>query len=55
MFTKRHGLRDLTYHNRLSVLVLERLELRRLRAHLATCYEIINGLLVFRFIHFYIC
>ena len=35
----------MTYNNRLKLLGLDRLELRRLRAELVTCYKIINGLL----------
>jgi len=35
----------MTYNNRLKLLGLDRLELRRLRADLVTCYRIINGLL----------
>ena len=34
----------MTYNNRLKLLGLDRLKLRRLRADLVTCYKIINGL-----------
>ena len=45
-FTKRLvGFHHMTYTNRLKLLGLDRLELRRLRADLVTCYKIINGLL----------
>ena len=35
----------MTYDNRLKLLGLDRLELRRLYADLVACYKIINGLL----------
>jgi len=45
-FTKRLvGFRHMTYNNRLKLLGLDRPELRRLRADLVICYNIINGLL----------
>jgi len=43
----------LSYNERLSVLGLERLELRRIRADLIMCYKIVNGL-VHSFIHSFI-
>ena len=46
-FTKRLvGFRHMTYDNRLKLLGLDRLELRRLRADLVTCYKIFNGLIL---------
>ena len=39
-----------SYNNRLKLLGLDRLELRRLRADLVTCYKIINGLLDIPFV-----
>ena len=45
-FTKRlKGLRDVDYHNRLSGLDLDRLELHRLRADLTLTYKILFGLI----------
>jgi len=44
-FTKRlSGLRSLPYNERLSLLSIDRLELRRIRADLVMCYKIIYGL-----------
>lgn len=43
-FTKRlSGMRSLSYEGRLKALGLERLELRRLRIDLITCYNVIHG------------
>lgn len=53
-FTKRLvGFRHMSYNNRLKLLGLDRLELRRLRADLVTCYKIINGLLDIPFDSFF--
>jgi len=53
-FTKRLvGFRHMTYDNRLKLLGLDRLELRRLRADLVTCYKIFNGLLDIPFDSFF--
>lgn len=44
-FTKRlSGMRSLSYNGRLSVLGLERLELRRIRADLTMCFKIVHRL-----------
>ena len=44
-FTKRlNGLAFVSYEDRLQLLNSERLEIRRLRTDLTTCYKIINGL-----------
>lgn len=53
-FTKRLlGMRNLSYEDRLKVLGLERLELRRLHADLITCYKIIHGLISIPFESFF--
>jgi len=44
IFTKRlNGLSSLAYNNRLTVLGLERLEMRRLKADLLTCFKIVHN------------
>ena len=43
----------MSYNNRLKLLGLDRLELRRLRADLVTCYKIINGFLDIPFDSFF--
>ena len=43
-FTKRPGMKSLTYHQRLTKLDLESLELRRIRADLIFAYKLIFGL-----------
>ena len=49
-FSKRlHGLRTYTYKNRLKLLNLFSLELRRLRNDLARCYKIVFSLTVLKF------
>jgi len=49
-FTKRlRGMSSMTYDDRLKLLGLERLELRRLHTDLITCYKIINNLVAVQF------
>ena len=44
IFTKRlNGLSSLAYNNRLTVLGLERLEMRRLKVDLLTCFKIVHN------------
>ena len=53
-FTKRlSGLRSLPYNECLSLVGLERLELRRIRADLVMCYKIIYGLVHIAFAAFF--
>ena len=49
-FTKRlRGMSSMNYDDRLKLLGLERLELRRLHTDLITCYKIINNLVAVQF------
>ena len=44
IFTKRlNGLSSLAYNNRLTFLGLERLEMRRLKVDLLTCFKIVHN------------
>ena len=50
VFTKRlYGMATMSYDDRLKLLGLDRLELRRLHADLTTCYKIIHNIVAVPF------